>query len=60
MSSRVCMTARPLFAGLALTLLCAPTLANTLNGYVQEVCPVSNPLKRESAEIAKGRRTDAS
>ena len=23
-------------------------LANTLNGYVQEVCPVSRPLKRES------------
>ena len=23
-------------------------LANTLNGFVQEVCPVSNPLKRES------------
>jgi DNA-binding transcriptional ArsR family regulator len=27
-------------------------LANTLNGYVQEVCPVSRPLKGESAEIA--------
>lgn len=26
-------------------------LANTLNSYVQEVCPVSRPLKRESAEI---------
>jgi DNA-binding transcriptional ArsR family regulator len=23
-------------------------LANTLNGYLQEVCPVSRPLKRES------------
>lgn len=23
-------------------------LVNTLNGYVQEVCPVSKPLKRES------------
>jgi ArsR family transcriptional regulator, arsenate/arsenite/antimonite-responsive transcriptional repressor len=23
-------------------------LVNTLNGYVQEVCPVSRPLKRES------------
>ncbi len=34
MSSRVCKTARPLFAGLALTLLCAPTLANTLNQNV--------------------------
>jgi ArsR family transcriptional regulator len=29
-------------------------LANALNGYVQEVCPVSRPLKAESAEIAKG------
>lgn len=27
-------------------------LANTLNGYVQEVCPVSKPLKRESARLA--------
>ena len=24
------------------------SLVNTLNGYVQEVCPVSKPLKRES------------
>lgn len=24
-------------------------LANTLNGYLQEVCPVSRPLKREAA-----------
>ncbi len=30
-------------------------LANTLNAYVQEVCPVSRPLKAESAEIAKRR-----
>ena len=30
-------------------------LANTLNGYVQEVCPVSKPLKRESARLAEGR-----
>ena len=28
-------------------------LANTLNGFVQEVCPVSKPLKAESAAIAK-------
>jgi ArsR family transcriptional regulator, arsenate/arsenite/antimonite-responsive transcriptional repressor len=27
------------------------SLANTLNGYVQEVCPVSRPLKKESAKI---------
>lgn len=34
-------------------------LANTLNGYVQEVCPVSRPLKAESAEIAsKGPKDD--
>lgn len=25
------------------------SLVNTLNDYVQEVCPVSKPLKRESA-----------
>jgi DNA-binding transcriptional ArsR family regulator len=28
------------------------SLANTLNGFVQEVCPVSRPLKRESAALA--------
>lgn len=27
-------------------------LANTLNGYLQEVCPVSRPLKAESAAKA--------
>ena len=27
-------------------------LTNTLNGYVQEVCPVSRPLKAESARLA--------
>jgi len=26
-------------------------LLNTLNGFVQEVCPVSKPLKRESAKL---------
>ena len=26
-------------------------LANTLNGFVQEVCPVSRPLKRESSQL---------
>jgi DNA-binding transcriptional ArsR family regulator len=31
------------------------SLANTLNAYVQEVCPVSRPLKAESAKIAKKR-----
>lgn len=27
------------------------SLVNTLNGFVQEVCPVSKPLKRESARL---------
>ena len=27
-------------------------LVNTLNGYVQEACPVSRPLKQESAALA--------
>jgi DNA-binding transcriptional ArsR family regulator len=31
------------------------SLANTLNAYVQEVCPVSRPLKAESAQIAASR-----
>ena len=30
-------------------------LINTLNGFVQNVCPVSRPLKRESARL-KGER----
>ncbi len=30
-------------------------LANTLNTYVQEVCPVSKPLKKESAALARTR-----
>ena len=30
-------------------------LINTLNGYVQEVCPVSKPLKRESKARAVNR-----
>ena len=32
------------------------SLVNTLNDYVQEVCPVSRPLKAESAGLAKGRK----
>ncbi|MES2043635.1 MAG: metalloregulator ArsR/SmtB family transcription factor [Pseudomonadota bacterium] len=35
--------------------LVADNLANTLNAYVQEVCPVSRPLKAESADIARRR-----
>ncbi|MBO9579890.1 MAG: helix-turn-helix transcriptional regulator [Sphingobium sp.] len=34
-------------------------LANTLNGFVQEVCPVSRPLKAESARIADDKKKDA-
>jgi hypothetical protein len=30
-------------------------LANTLNAYLQQVCPVSGPLKKESAAIAATR-----
>jgi len=33
-------------------------LANTLNGYLQEVCPVSRPLKAESAAKAARRDDD--
>ena len=34
--------------------LVADNLANTLNAYLQEVCPVSRPLKAESARLAQG------
>ncbi len=30
-------------------------LANTLNSFVQQVCPVSRPLRRESTAIRKQR-----
>lgn len=30
-------------------------LANTLNGFVQNVCPVSMPLKKESARLKSAR-----
>lgn len=33
-------------------------LTNVLNGYVQEVCPVSRPLKAESLAIAAKRSKD--
>jgi DNA-binding transcriptional ArsR family regulator len=29
------------------------SLVNTLNSYLQEVCPVGGPLKRESRRLAK-------
>lgn len=32
------------------------SLVNTLNDYVQEVCPVSKPLKKESKVIAEGKK----
>jgi len=31
------------------------SLVNTLNGFVQDVCPVSRPLKRESKTLKKTR-----
>ena len=31
------------------------SLANTLNAYLQQVCPVSGPLKKESAALAANR-----
>ena len=31
-------------------------LVNTLNGFVQQVCPVSRPLRRESQAKAKGKK----
>lgn len=31
-------------------------LTNTLNSFVQNVCPVSTPLKRESARLRRERR----
>jgi DNA-binding transcriptional ArsR family regulator len=35
--------------------LVSDNLVNTLNGYLQEVCPVGRPLKRESARLAKSK-----
>lgn len=33
-------------------------LANTLNGFVQDVCPIARPIKRESKSIAEGKAVD--
>ena len=33
-------------------------LVNTLNGFVQEVCPVARPLKKESKAHAKKPKKD--
>jgi DNA-binding transcriptional ArsR family regulator len=30
-------------------------LANTLNGYVQQVCPIGRPLRKESAALSGAR-----
>ncbi len=35
------------------------SLANTLNGFVQNVCPVSLPLKKESARLKRLRPTNS-
>ena len=35
--------------------LVGDNLVNTLKGYLQEVCPVSRPLKRESLRLAKNK-----
>lgn len=34
-------------------------LANTLNGFVQDVCPVARPIKQESRQIAQSRSEPA-
>ena len=34
------------------------SLANTLNTYLQQVCPVSGPLKKESAALAASKTED--
>jgi ArsR family transcriptional regulator len=31
-------------------------LVNTLNGFVQHLCPISTPLKKESAQMKRSRR----
>ena len=36
--------------------LVAESLANTLNGFVLEVCPVGRPLKNESRRLAVERK----
>lgn len=33
-------------------------LMNTLNGFMQNVCPVSTPLKRESAKLRDARASE--
>ncbi|MGM0423039.1 MAG: metalloregulator ArsR/SmtB family transcription factor [Pseudomonadota bacterium] len=33
-------------------------LTNTLNGYVQEVCPFARPIRKESRDLAASRKSD--
>ena len=35
------------------------SLVNTLNGFVQNLCPISTPLKKESARIKRQRTSQA-
>jgi ArsR family transcriptional regulator, arsenate/arsenite/antimonite-responsive transcriptional repressor len=37
--------------------LVSENLVNTLNGFVQNVCPVSRPLRRESGQLRRQRTT---
>lgn len=39
--------------------LARESLVNTLNGFVSNLCPVSRPLKRESASLRKTRRSQS-
>ncbi len=32
-------------------------LVNTLNGFVQDVCPVGRPIKKESKKLAEEKKT---
>jgi ArsR family transcriptional regulator len=34
-------------------------LVNTLNSYVQDVCPVAGPIKKESKRLAAASRSDS-
>jgi DNA-binding transcriptional ArsR family regulator len=33
------------------------SLVNTLNGFVQEVCPVARPLRKESRKLAERKKS---
>ncbi len=36
--------------------LVSDNLVNTLNGFVQEVCPVARPIRQESAALARAKK----